>query len=57
MLVTYSGIALTNDVWAEFRIDEDRIYGTKLIPIEYDPIEFDAVEILFEILRVADLKK
>jgi len=61
MLVTYSGIALTDDVWYNFRVEEERIIGTKLIPLDFGfedfPTEFDAVDVLFEMLTVDDLKK
>ncbi|OIQ37079.1 MAG: hypothetical protein BM555_01425 [Crocinitomix sp. MedPE-SWsnd] len=61
MLVTYSGIALTDDVWYNFRIEDERIIGTKLIPLDwgYDdtPTEYDAVDVMFEMLTLEDLEK
>ena len=58
MLVTYSGMALTDDVWYDFRIENDMIIGTKLVPMEWgDEEEFEPVDVLFEIITVDDMNK
>ncbi|MFT4601657.1 MAG: hypothetical protein ACI857_001840 [Arenicella sp.] len=65
MLVTYSGIGLTDDVWVDFRIENEHIIGTKMVPYmqdseefweEYED-EFYPVEIVFDIITPEDLKK